>query len=120
MGLSMDARIADLLARQESGVVPFAETLALIGELYTYTPTTFVNGLGEDALHSPAGVNEGSCKVFAFGKLNGLSEAQTLACFGEHYQVVLGDPSGVAHPNIRLFMRDGWAGIRFDGTPLVS
>ena len=116
----MDARIADLLARQSAGIVPFAETLSLIGDLYTYTPTAFVNGLSGDALHSPAGVNEGSCKVFAFGQLNGLSEAQTLACFGEHYQAVLDDPDGTGHPNIRLFMRDGWAGVRFDGTALVS
>ena len=112
--------IAAFKARLAHEVVPFADTLALIGSLYRYTPTAFSNGLGEDALHSTAGTNEGSCKVFAFATLQGLSQDETLACFGEHYQAVLGDPAGSGHPNIRLFMRDGWAGIRFEGTPLVS
>ncbi|OYY74920.1 MAG: hypothetical protein B7Y40_02930 [Gammaproteobacteria bacterium 28-57-27] len=116
----MDARIAGFKARLHNGTVLFAETLALIGELYRYVPTAFKNGLGDDALHSPAGTNEGSCKVFAFARLNGLSPDETLACFGEHYQAVLADPVGTGHPNIRLFMRDGFAGIRFEGAPLVS
>jgi hypothetical protein len=116
----MDARVMAFKARLKTGVVPFSATLALIGELYRYTPTAFSNGLGADILFSPAGTNEGSCKVFAFAQLNGLSPDETLACFGEHYQAVLADPAGTGHPNIRLFMRDGWAGIRFDGAPLVS
>jgi len=116
----MDARVADFKARLANGTVLFAETLAFISELYRYSPTAFSNGLGHDALHSPAGTNEGSCKVFAFAQLNGLSPDETLACFGEYYQAVLADPAGTGHPNIRLFMRDGFAGIRFAGTPLVS
>jgi len=116
----MDARIAAFRLRLKSEVVAFAETLALIGELYHYSPTAFTNGLGDGALHSPAGTNEGSCKVFAFAQLNGLTADETLACFGEHYQAVLADPAGTGHPNIRLFMRDGFAGIQFAGTPLVS
>ncbi|MDD2893437.1 MAG: HopJ type III effector protein [Halothiobacillaceae bacterium] len=116
----MDARIAAFRMRLKTEVVPFVDTLALIGELYRCVPTAFTNGLGEDALHSPAGTNEGSCKVFAFALLNGLSPDETLTCFGEHYQAVLVDPAGTGHPNIRLFMRDGFAGIRFEGTPLVS
>lgn len=116
----MDARVSQLIARQQAGVVPFAEVIALIAELYDYTPTAFSNGVGEDRLDSPAGTNEGSCKVFAFGKLNGLSVEQTLACFGEHYQAVLEDPAGAGHPNIRLFMRHGWAGIVFAGEALQS
>lgn len=116
----MDARIAAFRLRLKTELVPFADTLALIGELYRYVPTAFSNGLGDDALRSPAGTNEGSCKVFAFAQLNGLTADETLACFGEHYQAVLADPAGTGHPNIRLFMRDGFAGIRFEGTPLVS
>lgn len=116
----MDARIAAFKLRLQTGGVAFAETLALIDEFYRYTPTAFSNGVGDDALHSPAGTNEGSCKIFAFAKLNGLSQDETLACFGEHYQAVLAEPNGTGHPNIRLFMRDGWAGIRFEGAPLVS
>ncbi|MEW5973516.1 MAG: HopJ type III effector protein [Pseudomonadota bacterium] len=114
----MDSRIETFVARLGSEVVPFADTLALISELYEYTPTAFSNGVGEDRLDSPAGVNEGSCKVFAFGRINGLSKEATLACFGEHYQAVLDDPEGTGHPNIRLFMRHGWEGIRFEGEPL--
>lgn len=114
----MDSRIETFVARLMSEVVPFADTLALIGELYEYTPTAFSNGVGEGRLDSPAAVNEGSCKVFAFGRINGLSKEATLACFGEHYQAVLDDLEGTGHPNIRLFMRHGWAGIRFDGEPL--
>ncbi len=60
----MDSRIETFVARLGSEVVPFADTLALISELYEYTPTAFSNGVGEDRLDSPAGVNEGSCKVF--------------------------------------------------------
>ncbi|MEO1750244.1 HopJ type III effector protein [Thiofaba sp. EF100] len=113
-----DPRIQAHIQRLHDEFVPFADTLALIAELYDYTPTAFSNGVGEDRLDSPAGVNEGSCKVFAFARLNGLSKAETLACFGEHYQAVLNDPAGIGHPNIRLFMRHGWEGIRFDGEPL--
>ncbi|MEW6764836.1 MAG: HopJ type III effector protein [Pseudomonadota bacterium] len=114
----MDQRIEAFVARLEHEVVPFADTLALIGELYDYTPAAFSNGVGEDRLESPAGSNEGSCKVFALGKLNGFSKEQTLASFGEHYLAVLEDPEGTGHPNIRLFMRYGWDGIRFEGFPL--
>ena len=116
----MSDRIALFRQRLQAELVPFADTLALIAESYRYTPTAFSNGLGADALHSPAGTNEGSCKVFALAQLNGLTPEETLACFGEHYQAVLADPAGTGHPNIRLFMRDGFAGIRFEGTPLVS
>ena len=53
-------------------------------------------------------------------ELNALSEANTLACFGRFYREVLNDPTGTSHGNIRAFMRDGWAGICFDGQALVS
>lgn len=116
----MNQRIEAFLARQKMGVVPFADTLALIDELYDYTPVAFSNGREDDRLDSPAGTNEGSCKVFAFGRLNGLSEAETLGCFGEHYQAVQNDPAGIGHPNIRLFIRHGWDGIRLESMPLVE
>ncbi len=68
---------------------------------------------------SEAGENEGSCKVFAFGKIAELSQAQTLAAFGEHYRGVLADPSGDSHGNIRAFMESGWDGVDFpDGLSL--
>ncbi len=114
----MNQRIKTFVARLGHEVAPFVDTLALIGELYEYTPVAFSNGIGVDRLDSPAGTNEGSCKVFAFGKINGLSKEETLACFGEHYLAVLEDPEGTGHPNIRLFMRHGWDGIRFESMPL--
>ncbi len=115
----MQEKIQHYLQRLDNEIVPFAETLALIDELYAYTPTAFSNGVDGDVLESPAGVNEGSCKVFAFARLHGLSKAQTLACFGEHCLKVLEHPEGTDHPNIRLFKRHGWEGIRFDGQPLT-
>lgn len=114
----MDERIKAHVERLHNEIVPFADTIALIDELYDYTPTAFSNGIGDDRLDSPAGTNAGSCKVFAFGKLNGLSKPETLACFGEHCLKVLEDSEGTDHPNIRLFMRHGWDGIRFEGQPL--
>lgn len=100
--------------------VEFKEVLALIDAFYVYTPTRFTNGTGPDALVNAAGQNEGSCKVFAFAKLQGLTEAQTLACFGRHYrEEVLPFPDGTNHPNIRRFIAEGWRGIAFDGEPLL-
>lgn len=96
--------------------IEFAETMAIIEAFYDYTPTAFTNGELENA----AGSNEGSCKIFAFGKLNGLTEAQTLACFGRYYREdVLAHPEGTDHANIRNFIQHGWAGIEFHGEPLL-
>lgn len=70
---------------------------------------------------SDAGVNEGSCKVLAFGKIAELSSGEALACFGEHYRGVLADPEGDSHGNIRAFMESGWNGVEFpDGLSLSS
>lgn len=75
----------------------------------------FVNG----GTSSDAGSNEGSCKVFSFGKMEDLSASETLACFGEHYRSVVKDPSGDSHSNIRAFMKTGWDGVSFpDGLSL--
>jgi hypothetical protein len=95
--------------------VSFAETIAVIEENYTFTPTAFQNGLQ----HNAAGENSGSCKLFAFAKIQQLTEAETLACFGAYYtEEVLGDPSGTNHQNIRNFMKTGWNGIQFEGEAL--
>ncbi|MFT4047340.1 MAG: HopJ type III effector protein [Solimonas sp.] len=51
--------------------------------------------------------------MLAFAKLQGLSEAETLACFGRFYREdVLKNPDGTDHQNIRNFMRTGWRGSR--------
>lgn len=98
--------------------VSFQEVMETIGSHYDYTPTAFSNGQGDNRVVNGAGENEGSCKVFAFGLLNGLSESETLACFGEHYRDVLETPEGGDHANIRTFMGFGWPGVVFEGTPL--
>jgi HopJ type III effector protein len=101
---------------QTPEVITFAETIAVIEANYSFTPTTFSNG---DQINN-AGENSGSCKLFAFAKLQNLSPTQTLACFGAYYfDEVLGDPEGINHQNIRNFMKTGWDGIQFGGEALV-
>jgi hypothetical protein len=96
--------------------IEFSDTIATIEASYQFTETAFENG----AQRNEAGQNSGSCKIFAFAKLNGLSEAQALACFGQYYRDdVLGHPEGSDHQNIRQFMAHGWAGINFSGTALI-
>lgn len=93
----------------------FNDTVALIDEHYDFTPTAFTNG----AVRNEAGQNNGSCKLFSFARLNGLSPQQTLACFGDYFRKdVLGNPQGADHQNIRNFMKSGWEGIRFEGEAL--
>ncbi|MEW6563280.1 MAG: HopJ type III effector protein [Pseudomonadota bacterium] len=93
----------------------FNDVIGLIDALYDFTPTAFRNG----ETMNEAGQNNGSCRLFAFAKLQGLSEAQTLHCFGAYYREhVLPHPEGTDHQNIRNFMQTGWAGIAFAGEPL--
>lgn len=107
----------EFLARLNSAPerIEFSEVIALIDALYEFTPTTFSNG----ALLNEAGKNSGSCKIFSFALLHGLSAQQTLACFGAYYRHdVLQNPHASDHQNIRNFMQTGWAGIQFSGTAL--
>lgn len=107
--------------RKDSDAVSFDEVIATIKENYQYTPTRFSNGLGDAQVINEAGQNEGSCRIFAFARLHNLDEAETLSCFGKFYRDdVLGNPYGTDHANIRNFMRDGWAGIVFDGVVLKN
>jgi len=100
--------------------VDFTDTMAIIAEHYLYQPTEFSNGLGEEQFTSAAGTNEGSCKIFAFAQLHNLTVEQTLHLFGDYYSHdVLENPQGSDHQNIRTFMKHGWAGIQFQGTPLT-
>lgn len=95
--------------------IAFTDTIALIESLYEFTPTRFSNG----GLVSEAGQNSGSCKIFSFAQKHGLSEQQTLHCFGAYYRDdVLPHPQGTDHQNIRNFIRTGWAGIAFEGAAL--
>lgn len=111
--MHIDAFLHILAANPAS--ITFADTMAVIDAAYVFTPAAFTNG----ALRNDAGQNNGSCKLFAFAHLHGLSEQQTLACFGAYYRDdVLKNPAGVDHQNIRNFMQTGWAGIHFDRMPL--
>lgn len=104
-----------LIAALNAGSVEFSQTIATIDNEYDFTPTRFMNG----ETVNDAGNNNGSCKIFAFAKLHGLSEQATLNAFGDYYRVdVLQHPAKDDHQNIRNFMRFGWAGVRFEGEAL--
>jgi HopJ type III effector protein len=101
--------------------VEFDDVIDTIDEYFEYTPTHFTNGQGHDVVMNQAGSNEGSCKIFAFATTEGLSEEETLACFGKYYREdVLQNPDASDHANIRTFMRHGWKGIRFEQSALVK
>ncbi len=103
--------------RETPAQIEFAETIAAIESHYDYTPTAFRNGGVENA----AGQNGGSCKIFAFAKLQNLDQDETLACFGRYYRDdVLQNPDASDHQNIRSFMRTGWSGIAFSGEALKA
>lgn len=98
----------------EDTTLDFEDTIKVIAENYSYTPIAFSNG----NISNEAGQNEGSCKIFAFAKINKLDETTTLKCFGRFYQDVLNTPEGNDHGNIRNFMNSGWEGINFSGEAL--
>ena len=111
--------LSDFLAKlnKQPKTIEFSDTMAVIETNYDFTETAFNNGQQSNA----KGENSGSCKIFSFAKLNTLSEAQTLACFGSYYRDdVLANPEANDHQNIRQFIVNGWAGINFDCAALVS
>jgi len=110
--------LQEFLTQLSHQKIDFEDTITIINQLYDYHPTRFSNGLTQTVINQ-AGQNEGSCRIFAFAQLNQLSPASTLACFGRFYQEVLNDPQGTSHGNIRAFMRDGWAGVSFEGVALT-
>lgn len=110
-------RIEDFLLklRTQPERILFTDTMETIEANYDFTPVRFTNG----TLVNEAGTNSGSCKLFAFAKLQQLSKEETLACFGDYYRVdVLQHPEATNHANIRNFMISGWEGIRFDAEAL--
>lgn len=102
-------------ARLGSADHRFADTLAFIEQHYHYQPSAFSNG----DLRNSEEQNQGSCKLLAMALDLGLSDAQTLHCFAEHYLAVLDNPEGSEHANIRSLMKQGLAGVRFDRQPLT-
>lgn len=106
-----------LLGQLENHPVAFTEVMAVIEQCYHFQPTQFKNG----PIVNSAGENNGSCKIFAFAKKQGLSVAATLHAFGDFYsQDVLANPEGTSHQNIRQFMQIGWQGISFLKDPLLE
>lgn len=96
--------------------IEFETTLSVIDSAYVFTPTAFTNGDCQNAVDQ----NNGSCKILAFGQLNGLTKEQTLACFGKFYREdVLTHPTGTDHQNIRNFIQHGWQGVTFSGSALT-
>ncbi len=75
--MTLDALTAEL--KQQP--VDFKTVMQTIDSHYDFTPTRFQNG--EQV--NEADTNNGSCKIFAFAKLNGLSEQATLNAFGDFY-----------------------------------
>lgn len=101
--------------KQNPELITFQQTIEVIDSNYSFTPTTFKNG---NQLNN-AGENNGSCKIFAFAKINNLEKDATLSLFGSYYfDDVLKNPDGIDHQNIRNFITFGWDGISFDGEAL--
>ena len=101
--------------KQNPELITFQETIEVIDSNYSFTPTTFKNG---NQLNN-AGENNGSCKIFAFAKINNLEKDATLSLFGSYYfDEVLKNPDRNDHQNIRNFIIFGWDGISFDGEAL--
>ena len=94
----------------------FADTMETVDANYTFKPTKFKNG----EVTNEAGYNSGSCKLFAFAKIQGFSDQQTLNCFGEYFRNdVLKNPKGTDHQNIRNFIIHKWNGISFEANALI-
>ena len=110
-------KIKDYLQKLKSTPtsITFTETMQVIEDNFRFTPTAFMNG----KLNNNAGENSGSCKLFAFAKLQKLTKQETLFCFGEHYQTVLNDVNGTSHQNIRNFIKTGFGELTFESEVLA-
>ncbi|WP_139314840.1 HopJ type III effector protein [Saccharicrinis aurantiacus] len=95
--------------------IEFAETMDIVDQYYSFTPTEFKNG----EVVNEEGKNNGSCKLFAFAQIQKFTKEETLMCFGKFYtKDVLENPNGDDHQNIRNFITHGWDGINFKGVAL--
>ena len=101
--------------KSNPSAILFADTMQVIEDNYNFTPTAFKNG----TIENKEGENAGSCKLFAFAKLQKLTKEETLFCFGEHYKNVLEDANGTSHQNIRNFMNTGFDGLTFESEALT-
>ncbi len=101
----------------DPSTIEFDDTMSVIEQLYNFEAGEFSNG----DLVNATGQNSGSCKLFAFAKLQNFTAAETLACFGHYYRDdVLANPEADNHQNIRNFIKTGWDGIRFKSQVLTE
>ncbi len=108
--MSNSNSVNQLIQQLNQAPVDFKKVIEVIEKNYDFTPTEFKNGQTLNTENS----NNGSCKIFAFGLLNQLSEQATLNAFGQFYtQDVLQNPNGNDHQNIRNFIQSGWQGVAF-------
>lgn len=108
--------IKELLEKLNTKELQFKDVLSFIEEKYDYSSSAFQNGTQNNAETE----NQGSAKVLAFGKINNLSQEDTLTLFAEHYASVLATPNGVDHQNIRQFQLNGWSGVSFEKNVLTA
>ena len=112
----MSNEVKELITKLNKGAVDFNNVIQAIENNYVFTPSEFKNGETVNAKNS----NNGSCKIFAFGLINQLSEQATLNAFGRFYtEDVLQNPDGEDHQNIRNFIQFGWQGVSFSSPALT-
>lgn len=114
--MTKDMTTNELIEQLNKSPIDFNTVMQVIENEYDFTPSGFQNG----QTINPENTNNGSCKIFAFGQLSGLSKQATLHAFGRFYtEDVLKHPENEDHQNIRNFMEFGWEGIRFEKTALT-
>lgn len=111
----MKTEISQLLNQCQQKTATFNDVISYIENLFTHQPTAFKNGM----LFNDESQNQGSAKVLMFGKINELTQPETLSLFCEHFDAVLNEPDGSNHQNIRQFMAHGWEGVEFKGRVLI-
>lgn len=116
--MTVEELILEIKAHPDT--IDFNSIIETIDNEYFYIPSKFTNGKNNDKVVNESGTNEGSCKIFAFSKLNRLTKKQALACFGKYYREdVLLHPNAVDHANIRTLMKYSLDDIIFDKVALM-
>lgn len=111
---SIDSLLKSIKENPEE--ISFADAIEVIDASYEFTPTGFKNGY----MYNEPDQNNGSCKIFAFGKKHDLSAHETLNLFGNYYRVdVVEHPDNDDHQNIRNFIKYGWSEVEFEGEALL-
>lgn len=107
--------IKEILSKLALDEIGFSDVLAQVDSEYNHVPTAFQNG----DQYNASTENQGSARVLFYAQLNKLSKEDTLRLFAEHYKNVLDNPGANNHQNIRQFIKNGWAGVKFEGDALL-